>query len=285
MADGEAGEAAPAKVNLYLHVTGRRPDLYHELDSLVCFAGAADRLSAAPAETITLTVSGRFGKMLAAETSNLVLRAAERLAGFAPVPMGAAMRLEKNLPIAAGLGGGSADAAAALRLLSRLWRLPDYAAGHVAPSLGADVPVCLAGQTARMRGIGEKLTPVNLPPFGLVLVNPGHAVPTGLVFRAFHESGTGFSAPVALPALADAAELAAFLRGTANDLEAPARALCPPIDEVLRAIGATADCLLARMSGSGATCFGLYPDAAAAAAAARRLAREGWWCWPDDRTP
>ncbi len=276
-----AAEAAPAKVNLYLHVTGRRPDMYHELDSLVCFAGAADRLRARPAASIDLTVDGPFQEGLSPGSDNLVVKAATRLAAFAPGPVGAALRLEKNLPIASGIGGGSADAAAALRLLSRLWDLPAYAAAHVAPSLGADVPVCLGSRTVVMRGIGEVLTPIALPEFSLVLVNPGIGVATGAVFRAFHTAGTGFSLPVKLPDLPDALTLAEFLRQqTRNDLELPARALCAPIDEVLRALAATAGCLMARMSGSGATCFGIYAEARQAAAAAAALSGRGWWCWP-----
>ena len=169
-------EPAPAKVNLYLHLTGRRDDGYHLLDSLVVFAGIGDTLSAAPAETLSLQVTGPFAAGLAGEPDNLVLRAARALAAAAGVAAGAHLVLDKHLPVASGIGGGSADAAAALRLLCRLWRVtPQPAAlARLAAGLGADVPVCLAGHAARMGGIGERLEPAPvLPACGIVLVNPG----------------------------------------------------------------------------------------------------------------
>ncbi len=270
-------EAAPAKVNLTLHVTGRAPDGYHLLDSLVVFGPAADRLHAEPAETLTLELTGPFAAGLAAEADNLVLRAARALAGWAGRVAGAALVLEKTLPVASGIGGGSADAAAALRLLARLWDLhPDPATlAALAAGLGADVPVCLASRPARMAGIGEVLSAApTLPPCGLLLVNPGVAVATVDVFRA---RAGAFSPPAVLPSgWPDAAAMARDLAALSNDLEAPALAVCPAIAPVLAALRALPGCRLGRMSGSGATCFGLFDDAAAAEAAAARLP-DGWW--------
>jgi 4-diphosphocytidyl-2-C-methyl-D-erythritol kinase len=273
-------EPAPAKVNLYLHRTGRRHDGYHLLDSLVVFAGIGDTLSAAPAETLSLHVAGPFAAGLAGEPDNLVLRAARALAAEAGVTAGAHLVLDKHLPVASGIGGGSADAAAALRLLCRLWRLaPQPAAlARLAAGLGADVPVCLAGNAARMGGVGERLGPAPmLPACGIVLVNPGIQVATAEVFRARHGP---WSEPAALPAgWDDAAAMAADLGGLRNDLEPPALALRPVIGDVLDELATTPDCLLARMSGSGATCFGLYRDAPMARAALGPLQKPGRWCW------
>lgn len=273
-------EAAPAKVNLSLHVTGRRDDGYHLLDSLVVFAGVGDQLAARPAPTLSLTVAGPFAAGLAAESDNLVLRAARGLAALAGVHAGAALTLTKALPVASGIGGGSADAAAALRLLCRLWGVtpPSTELAALAQRLGADVPVCLRGQPMRMRGVGDALTPLPpLPPLGLLLVNPGVPVATADVFRG---RVAAFSTAPPLPdGWSDAFAFAKWLLTAANDLETPARVLRPQIDSVLQAIRASNDCLLARMSGSGATCFGLFPTPAAAARAAGSLDRAGWWCW------
>jgi 4-diphosphocytidyl-2-C-methyl-D-erythritol kinase len=269
-------DLAPAKVNLFLLVTGKRADGYHLLDSLVVFAGAHDRLSATPADEITLTLGGTFGASLAAETDNLVLRAAHGLASATGIRAGARLHLDKNLPMASGIGGGSSDAAASLRLLSRLWgvAVPE----GLDATLGADVPVCLDPMPRRMRGIGERLSPApSLPRCGMVLVNPGLALPTASVFRARQ---AGLSAEAVLPAAwPDTAALARWLEGCGNDLEAPAITLCPPIAQVLAALRAQPGCRLARMSGSGATCFGLFDTALLATAAASALSRPGWWCW------
>jgi 4-diphosphocytidyl-2-C-methyl-D-erythritol kinase len=279
--EGWLSEFAPAKVNLFLQVTGRRADGYHLLDSLVVFPAVGDRLLAAPAEALSLTVEGPFGDALAGEADNLVLRAARALGGGGSAggvrPGGAQIVLEKHLPVASGIGGGSADAAAALRLLSRLWGLPP-ASVEIALALGADVPVCLASRPARMGGVGEALTAApGLPAAGIALVNPGVSLATAEVFRA---RVGGFSSPAELPARwADAAGMAGDLARLRNDLEAAAISLRPVIGAVLAALAAAPGCLLARMSGSGATCFGLFPDAAAAEAASRVLARPGWWCW------
>ncbi|MBY0335235.1 MAG: 4-(cytidine 5'-diphospho)-2-C-methyl-D-erythritol kinase [Acetobacteraceae bacterium] len=267
-------EAAPAKVNLYLHVTGRRPDGYHLLDSLAVFGPAADRVSAGAGEGLTLTLDGPFGVALQAEADNLVLRAARLLAESAGVEPRAALRLTKRLPVASGIGGGSADAAAALRALARLWGV-SVPLEPLAAKLGADVPVCVASRPARMRGVGEVLDAApGLPRCALLLVNPGVALPTPEVFWA--RQG-GFRPEAALPASwPDAEAMARDLRALANDLEPPAIALRPVIAEVLAAIAAQPGCLLARMSGSGATCFGLFADAALAEAAARALPA-AWW--------
>ena len=267
-------DGAPAKVNLTLHVTGRRADGYHLLDSLVVFAGVGDRLRLRPAEGLSLALEGPFANGVPAGCDNLVLRAARALGPG----VGAALVLDKRLPPASGLGGGSGDAAAAMRLLARHRGLPapEPMAGL---ELGADVPVCLAGRPARMSGIGERLGPCPaLPPAWLVLVNPGVETPTGAVFAAL-ERRDGPPMPEVLPDWADTAALAAWLAGMRNDLEPPARALFPVIGSVLEALKGQAGCLLARMSGSGATCFGLFGSAAAAAEAARRLgaAQPGWW--------
>jgi 4-diphosphocytidyl-2-C-methyl-D-erythritol kinase len=273
-------EAAPAKVNLYLHVVGRRDDGYHLLDSLVAFAAIGDTLSAEPAETLSLRVTGPFAAELAADADNLVLRAARALAAEAGVSTGAHLVLDKHLPVASGIGGGSADAAAALRLLHRLWRLSPQPGvlATLAAGLGADVPVCLVGRAARMGGIGERLEPAPaLPACGIVLVNPGIAVATAEVFRM--RCGA-WSQLAILPSGWDCvAAMAADLGRLRNDLEPAAIALRPVIAEVLAKIAATPGCKLARMSGSGATCFGLYADAASARQALGHLDRPDWWSW------
>ncbi len=250
------------------------------LDSLVAFADCGDVLRGSEAADLSLTISGPFAAGLAGEADNLVLRAARALAAEAGLPAHARLVLEKHLPVASGIGGGSADAAAALRLLCRLWHIaPDPAAlDRLALRLGADVPVCLRSRPARMAGVGEKLEPAPaLPPCCVLLVNPGVAVATAAVFRARFGP---FSAPARLPAgWPDAPAMAADLAALANDLEAPARSLCPVIGGMLASIAAQPGCLLARMSGSGATCFGLFADPAAAEHAAGATARAGWWVW------
>ena len=270
-------EAAPAKVNLSLLVTGRRDDGYHLLDSVVVFGPVADIVHARPADGLSLTLAGPFAAGLGAEPDNLVLRAARALAAWAGRPPGAALVLEKHLPVASGIGGGSADAAATLRVLCRLWQLspPPEDLARLALRLGADVPVCLASRPARMTGVGEGLLPLPPPPrCGLLLVNPGVAVSTAAVFRA---CTAPFSSSVALPgAWPDAASFAAAMAGLGNDLEQPALRLAPVIGDVLSALRALPGCLLARMSGSGATCFGLFADPAEAARGAAMLPA-GWW--------
>lgn len=269
---------APAKVNLYLHVVGRRPDGYHLLDSLVVFVGVGDSLRLEPGQGLHLALEGPTAPLLASESDNIVLRAAAKLAQAVGRSADARISLTKRLPVAAGIGGGSADAAAALQGLCQLWAVepPDLAA--IGLSLGADLPVCLRGQPTQMAGVGEQLqaAPV-LPPAWLVLVNPRVAVPTPMVFKG--RQGP-FSQPAPLlEAPANAIELAGLLANRHNDLTDPAIALAPVIAEMLTAIDGTNGCLLARMSGSGATCFGLYGSESDAEEAAERLASHhpDWW--------
>ncbi|MEQ8355089.1 MAG: 4-(cytidine 5'-diphospho)-2-C-methyl-D-erythritol kinase [Kiloniellaceae bacterium] len=286
---GESGRAEPiietawAKINLTLQVVGRRAGGYHALNSLVVFAAVGDRLRFAPAGDMRLDVRGRFAAALAGERDNLVLRAAAALAGRAGGAAAAAITLTKDLPVAAGIGGGSADAAAALRGLLRLWRLslPPEDLRALALALGADVPVCLRGAPAVMSGIGEVLTPVPaLPALWLVLANPGVAVSTAAVFAAREGAFSPTVEPV-LPPLGLAA-LVDWLAARPNDLQAPACRLAPAVAEVLAALDDLSDCLLARMSGSGATCFGLFAQEAAARRGAEALAARypAWWVVP-----
>ena len=272
-------EAAPAKVNLFLHVTGRRADGYHLLDSLVVFPAAGDALSYSPGGPLALALDGPEAGALAAEPDNLVLRAARLLAEGGGITPHGTLRLSKRLPVASGIGGGSADAAAALRLLRRAWGLDldDAALARLALTLGADVPACLFSRAARMEGVGELLGAApGLPPFGIVLANPRQALPTPAVFRA---RGKGTTPRATLPhSWHDAAAMARDLGACRNDLQDAAIGLCPAVAGVLAALRALPGCLLARMSGSGATCFALLPDAASAATAAAGLP-EGWWRW------
>ncbi|WP_367614813.1 4-(cytidine 5'-diphospho)-2-C-methyl-D-erythritol kinase [Plastoroseomonas arctica] len=270
-------EAAPAKVNLFLQVAGRRPDGYHLLDSLVVFAAVGDVVSATSAPDFSLAIAGDEAPGLIGEDDNLVLRAARALAAAAGVGQCAALHLEKALPVASGIGGGSADAAAALRALTRLWDIPEEVARRVAPQLGADVPACLVGHPLRMTGIGEMIGPAPaLPEFGLVLANLRVPVATPDVFRRL---AGRFSGPARLPeGWADPAAMAADLARLSNDLEAPAIESCPAIAPVLAALAALPGALLARMSGSGATCFAIMPDASSAARAAALLPAS-WWRW------
>jgi 4-diphosphocytidyl-2-C-methyl-D-erythritol kinase len=274
-------EFAPAKINLCLHVTGRRRDRYHLLDSLVVFASIGDRLHAAAAGDLSLTIGGAFGAGLGTGPDNLVLRAAQALAIRLGRPPGARLHLEKDLPIASGIGGGSADAAAALRVLADLWDLAPAERTilpEIAVELGADVLVCLTSLPARMRGIGEEIDSVTLPLLHMVLVNPGVPVPTAAVFEALAllPGATG-SQPLYLQSWTQASCLLAWLADTHNDLQAPAIGLCPQITGALDALLGTSGCRFARMSGSGATCFGLYETAGEAEIAASSLSASGWW--------
>ncbi|MBM3483106.1 MAG: 4-(cytidine 5'-diphospho)-2-C-methyl-D-erythritol kinase [Alphaproteobacteria bacterium] len=275
---------AHAKLNLFLHVVGRRPDSYHLLDSLIAFASVHDTVAARPGRGLTLKIDGPFGVALSdAGGDNLVLKAARGLAALTGRDADAALTLTKRLPIASGIGGGSTDAAATLRVLSRLWRVsPEPAALRgLALSLGADVPMCLEGLAARVGGIGEEIDPVSaLPEIGLLLVNPLVAVPTPAVFKARRGD---FSNPAgSMSATASLDDLVKYLSGTRNDLEAPARAIAPVIDDVLSAIGGLAGCHLARMSGSGATCFGLFAseELARHSGDALALTQPHWWVAP-----
>ncbi|MCB2099786.1 MAG: 4-(cytidine 5'-diphospho)-2-C-methyl-D-erythritol kinase [Rhodobacterales bacterium] len=283
MVSGPVTAFAPAKINLYLHVTGRRADGYHLLDSLVAFAGIQDSLTALPWDRLGLTIDGPFGAGLTAGPDNLVLRAATRLAEEAGVPARARLALTKRLPVASGIGGGSADAAAALRALNRLWDLKaaDDDLLDLALELGADVPVCLLGRAAFMGGIGEILIPAPaLPEASLLLVNPGVSVPTPAVFKARNGDFSKESRFTYAPT--DAAELAALLKARGNDLTTAAESLQPAIGKVLRALAPCPGLLLARMSGSGATCFGLFDSPASAVQAALSIGQHnpGWWVKP-----
>ena len=266
-------EFAPAKVNLTLHVTGRRNDGYHLLDSLVAFVDVGDVVSFQPCADLRLAVTGPFANSLTADPDNLVLRAARLLAQG----RGATLVLEKHLPIASGIGGGSSDAAATIRLLARTWQcaLPPAAA---ILTLGADVPACLTGRSVRMRGVGEQLLQVSLPVADIVLVNPGVSVATPLVFRAL-ANAVNAPMPEVLPELTDVKALCDFLITMRNDLENAASSLCPEIVSARTRLAGQDGCLLARMSGSGATCFGVFRDQAAARQAEMAIRKEQptWW--------
>lgn len=265
-------EAAPAKLNLALHVTGRRADGYHLLDSLVAFARLGDVVALAPGP-LSLQVDGPFAAGLPVGDGNLCLRAA-RLAGA-----GAAITLTKNLPVASGIGGGSADAAAVLRGLARMGcPLP-----RGTERLGADVPVCLASQPARMQGIGDILTPLApLPAIPLVLANPGVGVATPQVFAAMDRRDNPALPPI--PRFAGLADLTAWLAATRNDLEPAALSIAPVIGQVLDALRGTG-AAFTRMSGSGATCFGFYDTANRARIAADALKQHGWWAVATELAP
>jgi 4-diphosphocytidyl-2-C-methyl-D-erythritol kinase len=274
---------APAKVNLTLRVLARRADGYHELESLVVFADGGDRLSFTPGGELALTVSGRTAAAAGDDADNLVLKAARALAARKGDLTLGAFELEKNLPVAAGLGGGSSDAAAALRLIAQANSLTprDPHLYEAARATGADVPVCLDPRPRLMRGIGEKLSePLMLPQLPAVLVNPGVALPTKDVFAGW-KAGEAV-APFNLAAVArleSRDQLLQILRTQPNDLEAPAVVLQPVIADVLTVLHGFAGCQLARMSGSGATCFGLFTTATEADTAARilRAKNPNWW--------
>lgn len=273
---------APAKLNLFLHVGDRRSDGYHALESLIVFAETGDTLEFTPGPKLTLKIAGPFGRALARDSDNLVLKAARALhAKYPHEGQGAHIALEKHLPLASGLGGGSADAAASLRALNELWRLdlPEAELLDIAAEIGSDVPACLLSSPCWMEGRGERVTRLApMPPFEVVLVNPGVAVPTGPVFAALNaRSGVGAIAPP--PPLASVWDLVTYLADAGNDLEAPAGRFAPVIEDVLSALGHEPACVLAQMSGSGATCFGLFDGSVYAAGAAERIAQEHphWW--------
>jgi len=267
-------EFAAAKVNLFLHVLGRRPDGYHELDSLVVFASVGDDIELSMHHEHVISVEGPFADAVPHDESNLAMQAARQLGETMGRPDGVHIRITKNLPVAAGLGGGSADAAAVLRGLGRLWEVgPSMAFPSVAQTLGADVPVCLHSRAARIGGIGETVEPIQIEtPLALVLVNCGTALATPDVFAACSTYGG------AAPDLTDAG-IAAWVRAGRNDLEGPAMSLADGVAESLKELRGQAGCGVARLSGSGATCFGLFKDMTAAqkAAAALGAAHPDWW--------
>lgn len=275
-------ETARAKVNLTLRVMGRRADGYHELQSLVAFADIGDEVTLRVGEPPEVTTGGPYAGAIDGE--NIAARALRAIAEAAPSVVLGSVRIEKRLPVAAGIGGGSADAAAVLRAVRRanpaLASSLDWAA--LAASLGADVPVCLASTAQFMWGIGRETASMPaLPPLPAVLVNPGVPLATAAVFRALGAPPAPQQlAPPGVPdGLSDLASVAAYVNAHGNDLEPAAIALCPSIGAVLAGLGATHGALLARMSGSGPTCFALFDTAQAAEAAARRIhaAEPGWW--------
>jgi 4-diphosphocytidyl-2-C-methyl-D-erythritol kinase len=294
----EYEQAAPAKINLMLYVRARRPDGYHEIESLVVFARLGDRLRLASDGALEFEVVGPFASAVSRGTDNLVLKAACELAARVDGLNLGRFTLDKRIPVAAGLGGGSADAAAALRLIAQAngLSLDDARVRSAARVTGADVPVCLDSCARLMRGIGEVLSaPLVLPKLPAVLVNPGIPMPTSDAFAAFDLArGATLACLAASPALADLigsaargvapsrAALTAALDDARNDLQPPAISIQPAIGDVLASLHALAGCRLARMSGSGATCFALFDSQAIAIAAANALAAShpGWWVEP-----
>ena len=276
---------APAKVNLTLHIRGRRADGYHDLESLVCFAGVADTLRLVPGDTLSLTLDGPTAIAAGDSEDNLVLRAARHLGERVPGLQLGAFHLTTRLPVAAGVGGGSSDAAAALRLLAQLngLSLDDPRLMDAARASGADVPVCVLAQARMMAGIGDDLGPLlKLPPLFAVLVNPGVAVETRLVFSQIGLAPGTMGHAGKHPDVSKAAEFTALLpllRKGRNDMEDAASVIAPSIAQVLGVLAVTPGCRLARMSGSGATCFGLFENCRSAARAAKVLRRDhpGWW--------
>lgn len=272
---------APAKINLFLHVGPVAGDGYHPLASLVAFADVGDAVTVRRADALSLTVAGPFGGALADKGDNLILRGLRALGDTAGIgaPL-VAVTLDKQLPIAAGLGGGSADAGTAIRLAAQLLELDlDEAALEAASGVvGADGPMCLRARPAWATGRGDDLRDEpRLPPLHAVLLNPGLPSPTGAVYRAYDDApAAGADCPDA-PADWSSAAVIDWLKGQRNDLQAPALRVTPGIGEALSAMRAAPGCRLTRMSGSGATVFGLFDDAAAAEAAALALQRPGWW--------
>jgi 4-diphosphocytidyl-2-C-methyl-D-erythritol kinase len=288
-AEGLLIERARAKINLTLQIRGRRDDGFHDLESLVCFAGVADRLTLTPGGSdFTLTMAGPGAATLSAEQDNLVLRAARHLAARVTHIKPAAFHLEKHLPIAAGIGGGSADAAAALRLLARANRLPldDERVMEAARASGSDVPVCLQSKARMMCGVGADLgAPLRLPPLYAVLVNPRVGVETKLVFGKLGLApgeALGLAAHSVIPDAASFDSLLTLLKKGRNDMEDAAQVIAPVIGHVIAVLSAARGCRLARMSGSGATCFALFETRQAALKAAQVLRRDhsDWWVCP-----
>ena len=262
-----AVEIAPAKLNLALHVRGKLPDGRHAIETIFAFCTSGDRLAGEPADDVSLQVTGPFGADLAEEQDNLVLRAAQALREAAGVRRGAALVLDKRLPVASGIGGGSADAGAALRLLTSLWQIDPTHAQHVAPKLGSDVPACLLSLPARGEGAGDELTPIALPDASgtpVLLVNPRVPLSTADVFAGWDGEDRG--------------ALGNWREGR-NDLEPAAITLAPQVGAVLGWLSAQAGASFVRMSGSGATCFALFESEGERDSAAEAVPRE-WWRLP-----
>lgn len=281
-------EQAPAKINLTLHIHGRRADGYHDLESLVAFADLSDTLTLEPSQHLGLEVSGPTSQWVGPPTDNLILKAALGLKALSPDLRLGRFTLSKHLPVAAGIGGGSADAAAALRLLARLNGLPlhDLRLMNAARAIGADVPVCLDSQPRMMRGAGERLGQVEaLPPLNAVLVNPGVPIETAAVFTELRLSKgqtVECDPHFALGARLDSETLIALLANARNDLQPAAMRVAPVVGAVVEALAAQPGCRLARMSGSGATCFGLFSTMGQVFEAVRTLRKghSGWWVQP-----
>lgn len=282
-ADNTHTEFAPAKLNLFLEVTGRRDDGYHLLDSLVVFADIGDTVMVHPSDTISLIYDGAFASALPPPKENLVIQTAEALRNHFNIDTGAALTLTKSLPVASGIGGGSSDAAAALKACARLWDidLDTPKMRELALSLGADVPVCLAGRACVMRGIGEDLRPlVHIPPLVGVLVNPGQPIETVTVFNT--RTGNFSGARNWPDTFREPTDFISALSDRDNDLEPAAVTVHPVVKDVLTSLRAQTGAQLSRMSGSGATCFALFLDAEARDASIKRLTTEhpNWWVQP-----
>ena len=281
-------ERAPAKINLTLHIVGRRADGWHELESLVVFTRSGDTLALEPGGALALAVAGPTAGAAGATGDNLVLRAARALAARVPDLQVGAFTLTKRLPVAAGIGGGSSDAAAALRLLARAngIALDDPRVVEAAAVTGADIPVCLAAKARMMRGVGDRLGPLlDLPPLPALVVNPGVPLETKSVFARMGLEPGWSSTASAHPAFSggeSADAMFAVLRRGRNDMEDAACVMAPIVSDVLAVLGAARGCRLARMSGSGATCFGLFTDCRAVARARQAIAEvhPGWWAKP-----
>jgi 4-diphosphocytidyl-2-C-methyl-D-erythritol kinase len=279
--------SAPAKINLYLHVIGLRQNGYHALDSLVSFAGIHDTIHLTPAADLNLVITGPYKNDLESENNNLVIKAAIALREKTGVNSGANIVLEKNLPVASGIGGGSADCAAALKGLVNLWKIDINISDltQLSLQLGSDIPVCLHGKTAFMSGRGEVIKNApTLPSCWVVLVNPGVSLSTPEVFKArqkilkknYSQPGQFFVTPTTTSKLAN------LLKKRSNDLTEAAISLQPVINEALIALQVTDGVLLTRMSGSGATCFGIYDDSFSAKLAAKKISFNypNWWVCP-----
>ncbi len=284
-------EQAPAKLNLFLHITGRREDGYHLLQSLFAFSEKGDIISVEAARALSLEITGPFASCLqdqkAGRDQNIVMKAAYLLRERLGAPeMGANILLEKNLPVASGIGGGSSDAAAAIRALAKLWHIQagETELADIALSLGADVPACLYAKPCLVEGIGEKITPLpHFPQAWCLLANPGIAVSTKAVFENFAQSACGFSPQRAVENFSAATGLKGILQETRNDLEIPARSLEQDIDRVLDVLNSLNNAAFVRMSGSGATCFALFEDEESMRRAGKYLKKSfpHWWIWPD----
>jgi 4-diphosphocytidyl-2-C-methyl-D-erythritol kinase len=276
-------EFAPAKLNLYLHITGRRADGYHDLDSLVAFASIGDEVALRPAKKFHFEITGAGAAALAHEddADNLVVKAARSLAELTGHELDVHLLLVKKLPVASGIGGGSSDAAAALRALARHWGLAqdDPRIMQAAARHGQDVPVCVRIENTYMTATGVLPAP-KMPRADVLLINPGKALSTPAAYKKYREGGYAFSPLARLQQTPRTiTELVLALKERGNDFYAPACHMMPEVAEIIAALESSGECLLARMSGSGATCFGIYPDAVSAksAAAQLRAARPRWW--------